>query len=107
MVDSLDGVLFVSITREDYARDLRFDLPDFGKECYSIHFGHEIMFPGESFIGRNKALNTAFYLIAGVGKTRFAGDDRFTVNFGAGMRFLPLDWLAIHIDVRDHIQSWR
>ena len=69
---------------------------------YNVSMGYNI-FPGESFIGRNRALNTSFYLIAGVGKTRFAGDDRFTVNIGAGMRFLPLDWLALHIDVRDHI----
>jgi outer membrane beta-barrel protein len=69
---------------------------------YNLSMGYNV-FPGESFIGRNRALNTSFYLIAGVGKTRFAGDDRFTVNVGAGMRLLPLDWLAIHIDVRDHI----
>jgi outer membrane beta-barrel protein len=69
---------------------------------YNLSMGYNI-FPGESFIGRNRAINTSFYVIAGVGKTRFAGDDRFTVNIGAGMRFLPLDWMALHIDVRDHI----
>ena len=69
---------------------------------YNVSMGYNI-FPGESFIGRNRAVNTSFYVIAGVGNTTFAGDDRFTVNFGAGMRFLPLDWLAIHVDVRDHI----
>lgn len=69
---------------------------------YDVSMGYNV-FPGESFVGRNRALNTAFYLIAGVGKTRFAGDDRFTVSVGAGMRFLPLDWLAVHVDVRDHI----
>jgi len=69
---------------------------------YNLSMGYNI-FPGESFLGRNRAINTSFYLIAGVGKTEFAGDDRFTFNIGAGMRFLPLDWLAIHVDVRDHI----
>ncbi len=69
---------------------------------YNVSMGYNI-FPGESFIGRNRAVNTSFYLIGGVGKTTFAGDDRFTINFGAGMRFLPLDWLAVHVDVRDHI----
>lgn len=71
-------------------------------QYYNLSMGYNL-FPGESFLGRNRALNTAFYLIAGVGKTRFAGDDRFTFNVGAGMRFLPLDWLAVHIDVRDHV----
>lgn len=69
---------------------------------YNLSMGYNI-FPGESFIGRDRAINTSFYVIAGVGKTRFAGDDRFTVNVGAGMRFLPLDWMALHIDVRNHI----
>ncbi len=69
---------------------------------YNVSMGYNI-FPGESFIGRNRAVNTSFYVIAGVGNTTFAGDDRFTFNFGAGMRFLPLDWLAVHVDVRDHI----
>jgi outer membrane beta-barrel protein len=69
---------------------------------YNVSLGYNI-FPGESFIGKNRALNTATYVIGGVGKTTFAGDDRFTVNIGLGMRLMPLDWLAIHADVRDHI----
>ena len=38
-----------------------------------------------------------------MGKTTFGGDDRFTVNVGMGIRLIPLDWLAVHADVRDHI----
>ena len=52
---------------------------------------------------QNRAYNTAFYLIAGIGSTTFAGDDRFTVNGGFGYRMLPTDWLAVHFDVRDHV----
>src|SRR5690606_15986334 len=59
--------------------------------------------PGEIFIGKNRAYNSAFYLIAGIGSTRFAGDDRFTVSGGFGYRVLPTDWLAVHFDVRDHV----
>jgi outer membrane beta-barrel protein len=69
---------------------------------YNLSLGYNI-FPGESFIGRNRALNTSLYVIGGVGKTTFAGDDRFTVNVGLGVRLMPLDWLAIHADVRDQI----
>ena len=69
---------------------------------YDVSFGYNIL-PGESFIGKNHAWNTATYLIGGVGKTTFAGDDRFTLNVGMGIRLLPLDWLAVHADVRDHI----
>jgi len=69
---------------------------------YNVSLGYNI-FPGESFIGKNRALNTTTYLIGGVGKTTFAGDDRFTLNVGLGIRIMPLDWLAIHADFRDHI----
>jgi outer membrane beta-barrel protein len=69
---------------------------------YNVSVGYNIL-PGESFIGGKRALNTAAYVIGGVGKTTFAGDDRFTVNLGMGMRLMPLDWLAVHADFRDHI----
>ena len=69
---------------------------------YDVSFGYNIL-PGEGFIGKNHAWNTQTYLIGGVGKTTFGGDDRFTVNIGMGIRVIPLDWLAVHADVRDHI----
>ena len=69
---------------------------------YNLSLGYNIL-PGESFIGRNRALNTSLYVIGGVGKTDFAGDDRFTLNVGLGFRLMPLDWLAIHADLRDYI----
>jgi len=43
------------------------------------------------------------YLLGGVGSTNFAGDDRFTVNLGIGVRIMPLDWLAIHADLQDQV----
>ena len=69
---------------------------------YNLSLGYNI-FPGESFIGKNRALNTSLYVIGGVGKTEFAGDDRFTVNLGLGLRLMPIDWLAVHADIRNHI----
>ena len=69
---------------------------------YNVSLGYNIL-PGESFIGRNRSLNTSLYVIGGVGKTEFAGDGRFTVNLGLGLRLMPLDWLAVHADLRDHI----
>ena len=69
---------------------------------YNVSLGYNL-FPGESFIGKNRALNTDLYVIGGVGKTTFAGDNRFTVNYGIGMRMMPLDWLAVHADLRDHV----
>jgi outer membrane beta-barrel protein len=69
---------------------------------YDLSMGYNLL-PGEGFIGRKRALNTAVYLLGGVGKTTFAGDDRFTLNLGLGVRVMPLDWFAVHADVRDHV----
>jgi outer membrane beta-barrel protein len=69
---------------------------------YALSAGWNAL-PGEIFLGKNRAYNTAFYLVAGIGNTTFAGDDRFTVNGGFGYRILPDDWIAVHFDVRDHV----
>jgi outer membrane beta-barrel protein len=69
---------------------------------YDLSFGWNVL-PGEVFFGGNRAYNTALYLIGGVGSTSFAGDERFTVNVGAGARILLQDGLALRLDVRDRI----
>lgn len=69
---------------------------------YNLSVGWNIL-PGEVFILDDYAFNSSVYLIAGIGSTEFAGDSWFTVNVGAGLRLLLTDWLAWHIDVRDHI----
>ena len=67
---------------------------------YNLSLGYNLL-PGEVFIGRNLAMTSALYLIGGIGSVKFAGEQNFTVNFGAGFRVLPTDWLAMHIDVQD------
>ena len=69
---------------------------------YDLGFGYNL-FPGEVYVGRRRAFNSAFYVTAGVGATHFAGDDRFTVTMGAGYRLLLNDWLAAHLDIRDQV----
>jgi len=69
---------------------------------YNLNVGYNIL-PGEVFLGEGRAYNTHLYLIGGLGSTEFAGDDRFTVNFGAGYRFLLSDSVAFHLDFRDHL----
>lgn len=68
---------------------------------YNVSLGYRIL-PGEAFVG-NYAFNTNFYLVAGAGATEFAGDNRFTVNFGAGYQVLLTDSLAVHLGVREHL----
>ena len=69
---------------------------------YNVSLGYNLLL-GEAFFSDGLAFNTALYVVGGAGITRFAGDDRFTINYGMGYRFLATDWLAIHADVRDHV----
>jgi outer membrane beta-barrel protein len=69
---------------------------------YDLSLGYNFL-PGEAFLGRGTALTSAFYLLGGIGGTHFAGDTKFTVNFGAGYRVVPTDWLAVHITVQDRV----
>jgi outer membrane beta-barrel protein len=69
---------------------------------YNMSVGYNLL-PGEVFLGSRLAFNTALYVIAGVGNTQFGGDDHFTVNAGLGLRVFPKDWIALHVDVRDHM----
>lgn len=69
---------------------------------YSISIGYNLL-PGEAFLSDNITYNTAFYLIGGVGNTDFAGDDRYTLNYGAGFRFLLNDWMTINTDFKNNL----
>lgn len=69
---------------------------------YNVSVGFNLL-PGEAFLTKNKAFNSALYIVAGVGSTEFAGDNRLTISFGGGYRLLATDWLALHLDVRDHL----
>lgn len=69
---------------------------------YLLTLGYNAL-PGEAFVTDNVTYNTAFYVIGGLGKTEFAGDDHFTVSIGVGYRVLVSDFLSIYTDFRDNI----
>jgi outer membrane beta-barrel protein len=69
---------------------------------YSLSLGYNFL-PGEVFLGRKLAMNSSFYLLGGIGSVKFAGDNRLTLNFGAGYRVLPTDWLSISLGVQDRV----
>jgi outer membrane beta-barrel protein len=69
---------------------------------YDIDLGYNVL-PGEVFVGRGRAFNSALYLTFGIGDVKFADKDQFALNFGVGERLLLTDWLALHLDVRDHV----
>jgi len=69
---------------------------------YDLDVGYNIL-PGEIFLGRGRAFNNALYVTVGIGDVKFADQDQFALNFGVGDRILITDWLAMHLDVRDHV----
>lgn len=69
---------------------------------YDVAIGWNVL-PGEIFLGRKRAMNSALYVVAGAGNTTFGGDDFFTTTVGGGFRVLPTDFIALNIDVRNHI----
>ena len=71
---------------------------------YNLSIGYNLL-PGEIFLGARRARPSQFYLIAGVGSTKFADQRRPTFNVGFGYRVYLADWAALQLDLRDHIFS--
>ena len=71
---------------------------------YDLSVGYNL-FPGEIFLARNHAKVSTLYLVAGVGSTKFNAASHETVNVGAGARVFFADWMAVQLDVRDHVFS--
>jgi len=69
---------------------------------YDLDLGYNVL-PGEIFLGRGHAFNSQLYVTVGMGDVKFAEKDQFALNLGVGERLVITDWLALHIDVRDHI----
>lgn len=71
-------------------------------EYYLVTLGFNL-FPGEAFLTDSTTFNTVFYFSGGVGTTRFAGDDRFTIAYAVGHRTLFADAFSLDIEMRDLI----
>ena len=71
-------------------------------QYYLFNIGFNLL-PGEAFVTDSSTFNTSCYVIGGIGSTEFAGDDRFTINFGTGYKILFADAFSLNIDVRDLI----
>lgn len=59
--------------------------------------------PGEVFIGRNYAMPSQVYIVAGGGTTRFNGQRMQTIDFGVGVKVFLSDSWALRVDMRDNI----
>jgi outer membrane beta-barrel protein len=71
---------------------------------YNLSVGYNVL-PGEVFIGGKRAKPSQFYLIGGVGSTKFADQRRPTYNLGFGFRVFLTDRASLQVDMRDHIFS--
>lgn len=71
-------------------------------EYYHFNVGYNWL-PGEAFVSDKTTFNSTFYIIGGIGNTRFAGDGRFTLNYGFGYRILFLDAFSLSADMRDYV----
>lgn len=69
---------------------------------YNLSIGYNFL-PGEAFVFDKWAFKNAVYVIAGVGSTEFAEETSYTINFGFGYRMFLTDFIALHLDVRDHM----
>ena len=69
---------------------------------YNMSVGYNL-FPGEAYFSKNKTLDTALYVVGGLGVTEFAGDEFFTMSYGVGYRVLFNDWFAMHAVFKDHM----
>lgn len=78
---------------EDSERDYQF---------YNLSLGWNVL-PGEIYFSESRAFKSDLYLLGGVGGTDFLGDTWFTATIGIGYRLLINDWIALRMDVRDHI----
>lgn len=68
---------------------------------FNVSLGFNIL-PGEGFIGEELAFTSSLYLLAGLGSTDFAGEQRSTIMVGGGYRVLFTDWFAMHLTLKDH-----
>ncbi len=68
---------------------------------YNFLLGFKVL-PGEGFMGKDLAFTSNFYLLTGLGATKFAGDTRATVTLGGGYQVLFNDWFSVHFQLKDH-----
>jgi len=103
----IEGYLAKSTVSDEFYRSRAFPITGFDQQeedltYYNVSLGYNVL-PGEIFLGNRWAMASAFYIIGGIGTTKFAKESHATFNFGGGYRILLNDWLAVHIDMRDHV----
>jgi len=70
--------------------------------AYHVDVGYNLL-SGEGFFSENHTYSTDYYLIAGIGTTNFAGNERFTYNYGTGFKVALSDWLTLSSEFRNYV----
>ena len=69
---------------------------------YNLSVGYNIL-PGEVFLFSSRARPSQFYIIGGVGSTKFVDQRKPTFNVGFGIKVFITDNASWQLDLRDHI----
>ena len=69
---------------------------------YNLSVGYNIL-PGEVFLFSSRARPSQFYIIGGVGSTKFVDQRKPTFNVGFGFKVFITDYASWQLDLRDHI----
>jgi outer membrane beta-barrel protein len=69
---------------------------------YNLSVGYNIL-PGEVFLFSSRARPSQFYIIGGVGSTKFVDQRKPTFNVGFGFKVFITDYASLQLDLRDHI----
>ena len=80
-------------------------IEDFGSDlAYGVRLAYHITegFFVEGTVGQSEAGLTSFEILSG-GAPLLSDDDRFSVNFGFGYRFILTDSVSLRLDFRDHL----
>ena len=69
---------------------------------WSVGASYEL-FPGQIFLTRKRTINSAIYVVGGLGQTTMDEQKHFTAEFGTGFKLFATDWLNIRPDLRFHV----
>lgn len=71
-------------------------------QYYGAQLGY-VLFPGEVFLTRNYAMNSALSVFVGGGNVDFAGDNVFALQAGSQFRVYLTDWIAADLILSDYV----
>jgi outer membrane beta-barrel protein len=69
---------------------------------WSVGVSYEL-FPGQIFLTRKRTINSAIYLIGGLGQTTMDDRRHFTADLGTGFKVFAADWINFRPDLRIHV----